>query len=171
MRHLFFIIKIFNFFLFSTYCFSATAPLPIQNNLPIHFTAGVIEWDQVNHIGLFSGNVSFKQGNTQLFASSGKTTGNDKNQFNEVVLFGEKNKQAHFISTPKDQNEVHAYANKMIYKPAEHLIELYGNVYITQDKYHFRAPYVQYDLEKKKVISKSSSEQQTSIIIEPESKA
>ncbi len=164
--------KFYLIFLITFFPFILKAePLPINNNLPIYFTAGTIEWDQLTHTGIFKDQVSFKQGTTQLYASSGKTIGNDDNQFGKVLLYGVPKQQAHFISILNNQNEVHAYADKMIYLPKEHLIQLYGHVYITQGKFHFRAPYVQYDIEKKKVISKSSAIERTSIIIEPESKS
>jgi lipopolysaccharide transport protein LptA len=135
----------------------------------IYFTAGVIEWEQISHRGTFNGNVSFKQGSTELYASHGTTQGDEHNQFNEVILLGEKNNQAHFLTIPKDnEKEVHAYADKMIYLPQKKLIQLYGNVYVTQGRYHFRAPYLQYDLEKKKLITQSSTTEKTTVIVDPE---
>jgi lipopolysaccharide transport protein LptA len=135
----------------------------------IYFTAGVIEWDQISHQGTFDDNVSFKQGSTQLFANHGTTQGDEHNQFNEVILLGDKNNQAHFLTIPKDnEKEVHAYADKMVYLPQKKLIQLYGNVYVTQGRYHFRAPYLQYDLEKKKLITQSSTTEKTTVIVDPE---
>lgn len=164
--------KFYLIFLITFFSFALKAEtLPLNNNLPIYFTAGTIEWDQITHKGIFKDQVSFKQGTTELYASSGKTIGNENNQFDRVFLYGEAKQQAHFISMPNNQNEVHAYADKMIYLPKEHLIQLLGHVYITQGKFQFRAPYVQYDLEKKKVISKSSAQERTSIIIKPEPKS
>lgn len=151
--------------LFSLSCLA----LPQDKNEIIHFSAGVIEWDQLEHLGRFSHKVSFKQGTTQLFASNGFTQGDTNNQFQKITLYGSKNQQAHFLTLPKPKEQmVHAYADKMVYLPQKKLIQLYDHVYVTQGRFHFRAPYLQYDLEKKKLISKSSNQELTNILIDPE---
>jgi lipopolysaccharide export system protein LptA len=143
--------------------------LPDDKKQTIHFTAGVVEWDQILHKGEFKDNVSFNQGSTQLFAHFGTAQGDEHNQFNEVVLYGDEKKQAHFLTVPKPHDQVvHAYADKMIYLPQKKLIQLYGNVSVHQGRYHFQAPFLQYDLEKKKIISQSSGQNKTTVIVDPE---
>ena len=136
---------------------------------PIHFTAGAIEWDQLSHTGTFKDNVSFTQGSTQLFASRGCTKGDDNNQFEEVMLYGDTKQQAHFITIPKpNEKQVDAYADKMVYLPQKKVIQLFGKVYITQGRYHFSAPYLEYNIEKKKIISHSDNQQKTTVVVDPE---
>lgn len=149
--------------------FSVAFCLPNDKKQTIHFTAGVIEWDQILHKGEFKDNVSFSQGSTQLFASFGTAQGDEHNQFNEVILYGDNKEQAHFLTLPKpNDKEVHAYADKMVYLPQKKLIQLYGNVSVHQGRYHFKAPFLQYDLEKKKIISQASGKDKTTVIVDPE---
>jgi lipopolysaccharide export system protein LptA len=157
------------FLFFSLFYYHHGYALEKDKKQPIYFTAGVIEWEQLSHKGTFSHMVSFEQGSTKLYANHGNTQGDEHNQFNEVILFGDGKNQAHFLTLPKDnEKEVHAYADKMVYLPQKNLIQLYGNVYVTQGRYHFRAPYLQYNLEKKKLITQSSTTEKTTVIVDPE---
>jgi lipopolysaccharide transport protein LptA len=164
-----FIHQVIIFLLINFFCHSLCYSLPQDKLEIIHFSAGTIEWDQLEHRGRFTDNVSFQQGTTKLFATSGVAIGDEHNQFNQIILFGTQSKQAHFITIPKpNDKEVHAYANKMVYLPQKKLIKLYGKVYVTQGRFHFKAPFMQYDLDKKKVITKPTQQEQTSILIDPE---
>lgn len=143
--------------------------LPEDKNQPIHFTAGVIEWDQIHYKGIYKNKVSFKQGTTELYADSGYSHGDSEHQFNKIVLLGTSKEQAHFLIQPQSDKEIiHAYANKMIYLPSKKLIELYGNVKVTQGRYHFNTPYLQYNTEEKKMLSKASENELTILTIDPE---
>lgn len=143
--------------------------LPEDKSKPIHFTAGQIEWDQIHFKGTFKNKVSFIQGSTELYADSGYSLGDAEHQFNTVVLLGNASEQAHFQIKPQlNEQMVHAYADKMIYLPSKKLIELYGNVKVTQGRYHFNAPYLQYNTEDKKMLSKASKNELTILTIDPE---
>ena len=143
--------------------------LPEDKEKPIHFTAGVIEWDQIHYKGTFKNKVSFIQGTTELYADSGYSQGDAEHQFNKIVLLGNEKQQAHFLIQPQPKEQVvHAYANKMVYLPAKKLIELYGNVKVTQGRYHFNAPYLQYNTEEKKMLSKASENELTILTVDPD---
>ncbi len=143
--------------------------LPDDKEKPIHFQAGIIEWDQIHYKGVFKNKVSFIQGTTELYAESGYSQGDAEHQFNQIVLLGNEKQQAHFLIQPKLQEPVvHAYANKMIYLPSKKLIELHGDVKVTQGRYHFNAPYLQYNTEEKKMLSKASEKELTILTVDPE---
>lgn len=146
-----------------------TYALPEDKTKPIHFSAGQIEWDQIHYKGTFKDKVSFIQGTTELYAESGYSLGDAEHQFNTVVLLGNSSQQAHFLIQPQiNEQIVHAYADKMVYLPSKKLIELYGNVKVTQGRYHFNAPYLQYNTEEKKMLSKASKSELTILTIDPE---
>ena len=136
---------------------------------PIQFTAGQVEWDQQKSKGLFSQNLVFIQGTTEITAESGYSIGDKDHQFNKLVILGTSQKQARFKTIP-DNNEapLFAFADKMIYLPVLDMIKLIGHVKIDQARYHFQAPYLEYHLKSKKIISKSTDENLTTMIIEPE---
>ena len=157
------------FFVFSIFLAKLNFCWSRDKDQLIHFRSGQFEWDQMNHQGHLSHRVYFRQGSTQLFADRGETQGDAVHQFNKVTLLGGNNKQAHFITlTHPNEPKVHAYADKMVYFPEMKIIELYGKVYIKQGRYHFHAPYLRYDLDAKKVISKAIHQQPVTLLIEPE---
>lgn len=144
--------------------------LGIDQHQPIHFSAGAIEWDHALSKGIFKNQVHFEQGTTKLDASYGHSEGDAQHQFKKIVMFGDAHHQAHFITLPKPNDPVvNAYADTMIYLPLKKLIILKGHVHVTQGRYDFSAPYVQYDTEQKKLITKKTAQEQTTITIQPES--
>lgn len=161
--------KLYNICLLGLFLSSLVYALPSDKKEVIHFSAGEIEWDQSNYHGIFKNSVSFIQGTSKIFATRGYSDGNKKQQFTKVVLFGDDATQAHFITTPKENDlEVDAKADKMIYLPLEKLIKLKGNVQIVQGRYHFQAPYLEYHMDTQKVITKSLDNHLTTIIVDPE---
>jgi lipopolysaccharide export system protein LptA len=143
--------------------------LPEDKQKPIHFSAGEVEWDHLQSHGIFKKNVSFEQGSTKLYASSGFSMGDKIHQFTKVVMYGDKKHQAHFITLPKANEPVlHAFADAMIYLPIQKHIILKGHVHVTQGRYQFHAPYVKYDTELKKLFTKPEHQESTTIIVNPE---
>lgn len=143
--------------------------LPEDKQQAIHFSAGEIEWDHLESKGLFKNKVSFEQGSTKLYASSGYSKGDATHQFTKVVMYGAPNEQAHFITIPKNNDpEVNAFADTMIYLPIKKLIILKGHVHVTQGRYEFSAPFVKYNTELKRLITQKNNQEQTTIIINPE---
>ncbi len=143
--------------------------LGIDQQQPIHFSAGEIEWDHSQSQGLFKNQVHFQQGSTRLDASSGRSEGDTQHQFKKIIMYGDKEKQAHFVTLPNPKDSlVNAYADKMIYLPLKKVIVLKGHVHVIQGRYDFSAPYVRYNTELKKLITKKTNTQQTTITIQPE---
>lgn len=146
-------------------CFS----LPTDKDKIIHFSAGEIEWNQQTFHGVFNKDVRFEQGTTTLLASSAYSEGLPGQQFKKIVLYGNNKKQAHFKTLPeKGKQEVDAKADIMTLLPEEKLIKLEGHVKVNQDRFHFTAPYVEYYIDSKKMITKNISHEETTIIIDPE---
>lgn len=142
---------------------------PDDNQKPIQFSAGQVEWDHQNAKGFFSNKVIFIQGTTEITAESGYSIGDKGHQFKKVVLLGSSKNQACFKTIPKEnETTLLAFADKMVYLPDLEMIKLIGNVKINQARYHFQAPYLEYHITTKKMISKSNSNEMTTIIIEPE---
>lgn len=151
--------------LISSICYS----LPTDKDKVIHFTAGEIEWNQQNFQGIFKKNVRFEQGTTILLANHAYSEGLPGQQFKKVILFGNKKEQAHFKTLPEvGKQEVDAVADIMTLLPEKKLIKLEGHVKVNQDRYHFKAPYVEYHIDSKKIITKQVSHEETTIIIDPE---
>lgn len=148
---------------------SCAYALENDKNQTIHFNAGIIEWDQTKHQGHFSKNISIDQGTTHLDAITGFAQGNEKNQFTRIVLLGNEKQQAHFTTvTEANKPKLDAFSDKMVFLPQQKMIKLYGHVYVTQNRYHFHAPYLQYDIDKKKIISQADTPETTTIIIDPD---
>ena len=160
--------RVFFYCLFSLLSLKALAQ-PDDNQKPIHFSAGQMEWDQQNAKGVFSQKVLFIQGTTEINAESGYSIGDKEHQFKKIVLLGSLKKQASFKTVPNvNDTTLFAYADKMVYLPLAEMIKLIGHVKINQAQYHFQAPYLEYHLTSKKILSKSSASDMTTIIIEPE---
>ncbi len=160
--------RILCYCLLSLLSFNAFAN-PNDEEQPIQFSAGQVEWDQLSSKGIFSDNVLFIQGSTKITAASGYAIGDSTHQFKKIVLLGTNTIQASFKTIPNEKDEeVLAYADKMIYLPLHEMIKLIGHVKINQGRYHFQAPYLEYHLVSKKIISKSTDKNMTTIIIEPE---
>ncbi len=157
------------FFAFGICLLKPSFCLPSDKEQLIHFRSGQVEWDQLKHQGHLSHQVFFRQGSTRLYAQTGETQGDASHQFKKVTLYGDEKQQAHFMTlTQPTEPKVHAYANKMVYFPDKKIIKLYGDVYIQQGRYHFRAPYLKYDLNSKKVLTKAVNQQPVTLLIEPE---
>jgi len=135
----------------------------------IHFSAGQVEWDQQTSRAVFSNKLVFIQGTTEITAESGYAIGDKEHQFKKIVLLGTPQQQARFKTIPQaNESILLAYADKMIYLPGMAMIKLIGHVNIEQARYHFHAPYLEYHLKNKKIISKSKDQDLTTVTIEPE---
>lgn len=158
--------RIFSLLFFTT---TVTWSLGNDQHQAIHFSAGEIEWDHATSHGIFKNQVHFEQGSTQLDADRGRSEGDTQHQFKKIVMYGNEKKQAHFITLPNPKDAVvNAYADTMIYLPLKKIIILKGHVHVIQGRYDFSAPYVRYNTELKKLITKKTNTQQTTITIQPE---
>lgn len=127
---------------------------------------------QQEHKGVYIGNVELIQGTTNLRAAKAITHGNDKNQLDVAIAYGDKEKQAHYWAlTDLKKPPFHAYADTIRYYPQRHLIELIGNARVEQGEDSFTAAKITYDTIKQHVMSQGDEKQRIVIIYHPEKKA
>ncbi|RUR16893.1 lipopolysaccharide transport periplasmic protein LptA [Legionella sp. km535] len=145
--------------------------LPSDKEQTMHVISDSADLSQKNHKGVYTGNVEFIQGSTNLNAAKAITQGDAKNQLVLAIANGEKGKQAHYwTETGPDKPPFHAYADTIKYYPLKHLIELIGNARIEQGTNSLSAAKISYDTLEQHVVSESDGKTRTTIIIYPEKK-
>lgn len=154
-------------------CFSLSAfALKTDRYQVIHVDADSADLDQKNHIGTYTGHVIFNQGTTHLYAAKATTQGNEKNELILAVAEGDAKDQVHFeTKTDADKPPMHAFADKIRYIPAKHVIELHGHAKVSQGTNTFSAPLIIYDTEKQQVLSRRDEHNRISIIFHPDKKS
>ena len=151
---------------------SSTYALPSDQEKVMHVVADSADLSQQNHRGIYTGNVEFIQGTTNLHAAKAITEGDNKNQLTLAIANGNKEKQAHYwTETDPAKPPFHAYADTIRYYPLRHLIELIGHAYVEQGTNSLSAAKISYDTIKQHVTSESKGTTRTTIILHPEKKA
>lgn len=145
--------------------------LPSDRQQVMHVVADKADLSQQKHKGIYTGNVEFIQGTTNLHAAKAITEGNSKNQLTLAVANGAKDKQAHYwTESGPNKPPFHAYADTIRYYPLRHLIELIGNAHIEQGTNSLSAAKITYDTIEQHVVSESDGKTRTTIILYPEKK-
>lgn len=133
---------------------------------PIYLKAGSASINQTTHIGRYHHQVTLDQGPLHLNAFSAETKTNEKNQLIFAIAKGAKDNQAHIWTTAK-QPPLHAYADKIIYYPLKHSIELIGHARIIQGDNSFSAPKIVYNTLTQHIVTESLLQERTVIIYKP----
>lgn len=137
----------------------------------MHVVADSADLSQQKHKGIYTGNVQFEQGTTNLHAALAITEGNLKNQLTLAIAKGADGKQAHYwTETGPNKPPFHAYADTIKYYPLKHLIELIGNARVEQGTNSISAAKISYDTLAQHVLSQSDGTMRTTIIFHPEKK-
>lgn len=145
--------------------------LPTDKEQTMHVVSDSADLSQKDHKGVYSGNVEFIQGSTNLHAADAVTQGDNKNQLTLAIANGKKGEQAHYwTETGPDKPPFHAYADTIKYYPLKHLIELIGNARVEQGTNSLSAAKISYDTLEQHVITESKGKTRTTIIIYPEKK-
>jgi lipopolysaccharide export system protein LptA len=145
--------------------------LPTDKEQTMHVVSDSADLSQKDHKGVYSGNVEFIQGSTNLHAANAVTQGDNKNQLTLAIANGKKGEQAHYwTETGPDKPPFHAYADTIKYYPLKHLIELVGNARVEQGTNSLSAAKISYDTLEQHVITESKGKIRTTIIIYPEKK-
>lgn len=150
---------------------SVSYALPDDKQKPIELKAGIADINQETHLGTYEQQVELDQGSSHLRADHATTYLTTKNQLEKAVVYGNATDQAHFWTlTEMNKPPLHAYADIIRYFPTQHIIELEGNARVIQGSDSYSAPKIRYDTEHQHVVSSSTKEAQTVIIIHPEKK-
>lgn len=157
-------------FLFTLF-FNIAHALSQDQEKVMHVMADSADLNQMEHKGVYKGNVELIQGTSNLQAAKAVTLGNKKNQLILAIANGTKEKQAHYwtITDPK-KPPFHAYADTIRYYPMRHLIELIGNAHVEQGRNSFSAAKISYDTIQKHVLSQGAGSKRILIIYHPEKK-
>lgn len=146
--------------------------LPTDKEQIMHVTADSADLSQLHHKGVYTGNVVFVQGTTNLHATKAITEGNLKNELTLAIANGTNGKQAHYwTQTDPNKPPFHAYADTIKYYPLKHTIELIGNARIEQGPNSLSAAKIIYDTQEQHVVSQSDGKTRTVIILYPEKKS
>jgi lipopolysaccharide export system protein LptA len=145
--------------------------LPTDKEQIMHVVSDSADLSQQNHKGVYTGNVEFTQGTTNLHAAKAVTQGDAKNQLTLAIANGTNGKQAHYwTETGPNKPAFHAYADTIKYYPLKHIIELSGNARIEQGPNSMSAPKIIYDTLKQHVVTQHNGKSRTTIILYPEKK-
>lgn len=146
--------------------------LPTDKEQTMHVAADAADLNQSKHKGVYTGNVEFIQGSTIIQAAKAITEADASNQLNLAIALGEPGKLAHY-STQTDTNKLpfNAWAEKILYYPLKHRIDLIGNARVEQGDNSLSAHTISYDTQEQRVITKGSPNNRIKIILHPEKKA
>lgn len=145
--------------------------LPEDSKAVLEMHAGSADLNQETHRGVYLDQVELDQGTTHIRANKALTEANTKNQLTKAVIEGDNQQQAHYwVLVALDKPIVHAYADKIIYYPQDHRIELIGHAKVEQGDNSFTAPFIAYDTLHQHVTSKANDNERTTIIYHPEKK-
>lgn len=126
---------------------------------PLHIRADYAELVQKERKTHYRGNVIFDQGSSHLRAARADTVHNEQNELLSAVAIGNEESPAYFWTLLEaGKPEMHAKADTIKFFPKEHKILLIGNAEVTQGRDRFTAPYIEYDINKRHVVSKSSTQ-------------
>jgi lipopolysaccharide export system protein LptA len=166
------LIKLNNLFFFLIMLTSSIGyALPTDKEQVMHVVSDSADLSQQNHKGIYTGNVEFIQGTTNLHATRAITEGNLKNQLTLAIAIGSKGKQAHYwTETGPDKPPFHAYADTIKYYPLKHTIELVGHARVEQGLNSLSAAKITYDTIEQHVLSNGDGTTRTTIILYPEKK-
>lgn len=130
--------------------------------------ADTADIQQQIHQGTYVGNVRFDQGTRHIRAEKVITKTDQKNQLILAILYGSKQKPAHYWEQPSVNKPIlHAYAQEIRYHPREQLVELIGNAKVTQGKDSFSAPLIRYNIQTQHVLTENNRTDRTLIVIHP----
>lgn len=150
------------------FCSAAKTAFPSDKSAPAELSADSADFSQISREGSYLGHVHFKQGKMEIEAAKLLTRFDEHHQLIFAKAEGDHEKRAHFWSQPGDnQPPFHAYAHDISYIPLENLIELKGEVFISQGKHCLRSEKISYNLLTQHVFS-PANKSQTIIMIYPE---
>ncbi|MDI1351923.1 MAG: lipopolysaccharide transport periplasmic protein LptA [bacterium] len=145
--------------------------LPTDKEKVMHVVSDSADLNQLKHQGIYTGNVEFIQGTTNLHAMKAITKANLKNQLTLAIAIGAKEKQAHYwTETGPNKPPLHAYADTIKYYPLKHVIELIGHARVEQGLNSLSAAKITYDTLEQHVVSDGDKTTRTTIILYPEKK-
>jgi len=142
--------------------------LDSDSEQPMYFESDTAEINQKTGIGIYQGNVRIDQGSSHLTAVHATTTSDENNKLIEATADGDTQQQAHYWTlTEADEPELHAHANRIEFYVKDNKIILIGNATVIQGEDSYHAPRIEYDILKEEVISPTSKDGRTTIIIHP----
>lgn len=115
----------------------------------------------------YEGNVKVDQGTTHVVADRVTTKNNSNRRIEEAVAYGLTG-LAEYWTTPKENDEIFRATAKIIrYFPVKGIVELEGNVTVTQGKSSFQGPLIIYNIKDQVFNAPASKSGRATIIIEP----
>lgn len=142
---------------------TASWSLSSDHTQPLHAQAKTADFDQIKHISTYTGTVTATQGSTHLTADKLVVTMDGSNHIKSAIADGEP---ATYQSTPSvNESDIYARAEKIEYYPDQNKLILIGNAIVTRDKDSFASPRIEYDILRQTVISPTSAEGPTHILL------
>ncbi len=133
----------------------------------IHIVADSSTFNYKTGNNLYEGNVKVDQGTTHLTADRLTTSNNDKHKIQEAIAYG-IHQLADYSTTPKQGDKpVHAKAKVIRFFPIKSLVQLEGDVIVTQGDNSFHGPFIIYNMKDQIVTAPASETGRTTIVIEP----
>lgn len=164
-------LSIITLFFFLSLWALTTQALTTDKEQTMHIVADSADISQKKHKGVYTGNVEFMQGTTNIHAARAVTEADTANQLKLAIALGTKDAQAHYwTQTDPNKPPFHAWANKIYYYPLRHLIELIGNARVEQGDNSLSADKISYDTLEQHVITQGNKSQRIKIILHPEQK-
>ena len=125
------------------------------------------EFDNLNGLITYTGNVVVNQGKRQLESDKLIIERDKEGEIVKITAFG---KPVHFVGPVSEGPEpVHAYGDMIEFDPVNQMLYLKGDAKIVRDKDVYQAPEIQYDLKNEIASSLPSKQGRTQIVIDAKS--
>ncbi len=146
-----------------------TSLLALQNDEKevIHIHADSSTFNYKTGTNIYEGHVKIDQGSTHLTADRVVTTRNNQHKIEVAIAYG-LTQLAEYSTTPKLNDPVlHAKAKIIRFYPATSIVNLEGDVLVTQGKNSFQGPVIVYNMKDQIVTAPRSKTGRATIIIQP----
>ena len=142
-----------------------TWALTTDKSQPIYLQADAVKYNYKQGIVDYLGHVSGKQGSTTLQATTMQVYYNAAHQIKKVIAQGNP---AHYSTqVQRDKNQLHAFANTLIYYPLAGKAILINQAKIQYNQSEFTGPYITYDIFNEVITSHPQKNSTTKIVLEP----
>lgn len=140
--------------------------LATDSQQPMQISSDSSTVDRAHGIATFTGHVKFTQGSTRVTGDKMVVYFDKNNQMQNVVVTG--NLAEAWTQPQANKPVLHAKAQTINYRPAQHLIELVGTAQADQDGNLLTGPSLSYNTATQVLTTLPSKAERTTIVIQPQ---
>jgi lipopolysaccharide transport protein LptA len=163
------VINIFLLILYSGISFAfIDGDTKLEIKSPIDIQADKIDINANAHRIDYFGHVQLRRDDAIILADKASTFTTKENTLRRAVLYSIDSPVKIRLIDKKSNRPIDISANKVIYFPKKNVLSLYKNVEISQNNNYLKAPFVEYDLVNKRLVTTTKGNERTHIRYFPE---